>query len=311
MTPDTRTPGFTKPLGIHQRFVDDEAPFLLRPIGDDPEDARNWVVKAVERTGQSVDEALHTWIYGFTLEPELLFAAASETKGEADAHEVCAETWARLPDDLRRAATELFAAAAGEAPFGLSLEIELAELLERTGRTPEDELIYWNRAFTAHDHQMWQVLEHRYGAREGLIIYSRVWEQIALTFLEAVKQAIGLTEVKTTEDLAKMNRAYWEAIGSEVEEVETTPDRHVAIIKTCPFWDNMIDMYGKDAASRMHQKTIGATSANYYQAIMKAIGLWDEFYATQDEYRCLGDGQCRMVYVRRSALPEEGAAEAS
>lgn len=104
-----------------------------------------------------------------------------------------------------------------------------------------------------------------------------------------------------------MNRAYWEAIGSEVEEVETTPDRHVAIIKTCPFWDNMIDMYGKDAASRMHQKTIGATSANYYQAIMKAIGLWDEFYATQDQYRCLGDGQCRMVYERRSTLPGEGA----
>ena len=40
---------------------------------------------------------------------------------------------------------------------------------------------------------------------------------------------------------------------------------------------------------------------------MKAIGLWDEFYATQDQYRCLGDGQCRMVYVRRSAMAEERA----
>jgi len=87
-----------------------------------------------------------------------------------------------------------------------------------------------------------------------------------------------------------------------------TVDRHVAIIKTCPFWDNMIDMYGKDAANNMHQKTIGATSANYYQAIMKALGLWDEFYATQDQYRCLGDGQCRMVYVRRSAMAEESPA---
>ncbi len=34
--------------------------------------------------------------------------------------------------------------------------------------------------------------------------------------------------------------------------------------------------------------------------------LWDEFYATQDQYRCLGDGQCRMVYVRRSTMEKEG-----
>ena len=296
MTPDAR----------QQQFVDEEAPFLLRPPGDDPDDARNWVVKAVERTGQSVDEALHTWIYGFTLEPELLFAATAETKGDEEARIVCAETWANLPDEIRDAAASLLTATSEVPPYGLELGIELPDVLERTGRTAEEELVFWNRAFTAHDHQMWQVLEHHYGAREGLIVYSRVWEQIALTFLDAVKATIGLTEIRTTEDLAKMNRAYWEAIGSEVEEVETTPDRHVAIIKTCPFWDNMIDMYGKDAASRMHQKTIGATSANYYQAIMKAIGLWDEFYATQDEYRCLGDGQCRMVYVRRSTLHGEG-----
>ena len=81
-------------------------------------------------------------------------------------------------------------------------------------------------------------------------MYSRVWEGFALTFLDVIKAAIGLTEIKTTEDLAKLNRAYWEAIGCEVEDVEKTDDRLVAIIKTCPFFDNMVDMYGKEAASR-------------------------------------------------------------
>jgi len=305
MSPDGTASGFTKQLPVAQQLVDQEAPFLMRPVGDDPDDPRNWVLKAIERTGQPVEEALHTWVFGFTLEPELLWRATVEEKGEEDARIVCAETWARLPADLRETARSVLVAASEQPPYGLSLELGVPELLERTGRTTDEELVFWNRAFTTHDHEMWQVLELHYGAREGLIIYSRVWEQIALTFLDGVKQAIELDEISTTQDLARMNRAYWEAIGCEVEDVETTEDTHVAIIKTCPFWDNMIDIYGKTAANRMHQKTIGATSANYYQAIMKALGLWDEFYVTQDEYRCLGDGQCRMVYTRRSALESE------
>ncbi len=298
------TPRFTRELPLRQELVDLEAPFLLRPLGDDPDDPRNWVLKAIEKTGQPLEDALHTWALGFSLEPGLLWNAMVEEKGKDEARAVCAETWSRLSEEVRDAAEATFAWASKEPPYGLSLELDAAGIAERLGRPPEDALVFWNRAFTAHDHELWQVLEHRYGAREGVIVYSRVWEQLALVFLDFVKQALGLDEVRTTDDLARMNRAYWEAIGCEVEDVETTPDRHVAVIKTCPFWDNMIDMYGKQAASRMHQKTIGATSANYYQAIMKAIGLWDEFYATQDEYRCLGDGQCRMVYVRRSALAE-------
>ena len=85
-------------------------------------------------------------------------------------------------------------------------------------------------------------------------------------------------------------------------DVELTEDRFVAVIKTCPFFDNLVDMYGKEEASDMMKKTIGATSSNYYQALMKAIGLWDTYFATQDRFRCLGDGECRMVYTRRSTM---------
>lgn len=288
-----------------QRLIDLEAPFLMRPLGDDPNDRRNWVLKAIERTGQPLEEALHTWILGFALEDDLMWNAMVESKGEVEARRAYAEVWRRLPEDVTAAARQTLTFKSEDPPFGLVLELDVPEVLERTGQAAEELVVFWNKAFVHHDHQMWRALESLYGAREGLIVYSRVWEGFALAFLDVVKAAIGISELKTTEDLAKLNRAYWEAIGSEVEEVETTPDRHVAIIKTCPFWDNMIDMYGKVAANEMHKKTIGATSANYYQAIMKAVGLWDEFYATQDQYRCLGDGQCRMVYVRRSALEGE------
>ena len=40
---------------------------------------------------------------------------------------------------------------------------------------------------------------------------------------------------------------------------------------------------------------------------MKAIGLWETFFVTQDQFRSLGDSVCRMVYVRRSALAAEKA----
>jgi hypothetical protein len=38
---------------------------------------------------------------------------------------------------------------------------------------------------------------------------------------------------------------------------------------------------------------------------MKALGLWESFFVTQDQFRSLGDPVCRMVYIRRSAMPEQ------
>jgi len=44
-------------MNFEQRPIDMKAPILLRPVGDDPGDKRNWVLKAIERTGQPLDEA--------------------------------------------------------------------------------------------------------------------------------------------------------------------------------------------------------------------------------------------------------------
>jgi hypothetical protein len=290
-------------LSFEQRPIDMKAPILLRPIGDDPEDKRNWVLKAIERTGQPLEEALHTWALGFALEDELMWGASVEYKGEEEARRVHEEVWRRIPAKYHDAARKIFDRKSETPPYGLSLEIDPAEIVERMDVPGDEALVFWNRAFVGHDHQMWRVWEDFYGAREGVIMYSRVWEGFALSFLDVIKATVGIQEFKTTDDLARLNRAYWEAIGCEVEDVEKTPDRLVTIIKTCPYFDNMVDMYGKEATSEMMKKTIGPTSANYYQALMKALGLWDTFFVTQDQFRSLGDGQCRMVYLKRSAVP--------
>jgi hypothetical protein len=291
-------------LQFEQRPIDMKAPILLRPIGDDPADSRNWVLKAIERTGQPLDVALSTWAFGFALEDNLMWDATVEYQGEDEARRVADEVWRRIPQKYHEAARAVFTRKSETMPYGLALEVGADEIVERMGVSPEEALVFWNRAFTGHDHQMWRVWEDFYGAREGVIMYSRVWEGFALGFLEVIKGTIGMQEFETTDDLAKLNRAYWEAIGCEVEEVEKTEDKLVTLITTCPYFDNMVDMYGKEAASEMMKKTIGPTSANYYQALMKAIGLWETFFVTQDQFRSLGDGACRMVYIRRSAMAD-------
>ena len=292
-------------LQLEQRPIDMKAPFLLRPIGDDPADKRNWVLKAIERTGQPLEAALSTWAFGFALEDNLMWNSSVEHVGEDQARRVHEEVWRRIPPKYHEAAREVLTWKSEAPPYGLSLDIGAPEIIERMGVSGEEALVFWNRAFVGHDHQMWRVWEDFYGARDAVIMYSRVWEGFALGFLDVIKATIGMQEFKTIDDLAKLNRAYWEAIGCEVEEVEQTADKLVTVITTCPYFDNMVDMYGKEAASEMMKKTIGPTSANYYQTIMKALGLWDTFFVTQDQFRSLGDGVCRMVYIRRSAMTPE------
>lgn len=284
-----------------QRLIDNRAPLLLRPVGDDPADGRNWVLKAIERTGQKLEDAIATWMLGYSLEDDLMWDAVVSEKGAEAAARMHAKVWDATPATFRDAIELCFTYTNDAPPYQLA-PVSVAEAVERLQMTPEQVLVLWNRAFTGHDHQMWLAWEEEYGSREALVMYSRVWENFALAFLDTIRQTVGQQEFSTTGDIAKMNRAYWEAIGSEVEDVEVSEDRVVAIIKTCPFFDNMVDMYGKEEASDMMKKTIGATSSNYYQALMKALGLWDTYFATQDRFRCLGDGECRMVYTRRSAM---------
>jgi len=297
-------------LQLEQRPIDMKAPFLLRPIGDDPADRRNWVLKAIERTGQPLEAALSTWAFGFALEDNLMWNSSVEHVGEDEARRVHEEVWRRIPPKYHEAARKVLTWKSEAPPYGLSLDIGAPEIIERMGVSGDEALVFWNRAFVGHDHQMWRVWEDFYGARDAVIMYSRVWEGFALGFLDVIKATIGMQEFKTIDDLAKLNRAYWEAIGCEVEEVEQTVDKLITVITTCPYFDNMVDMYGKEAASEMMKKTIGPTSANYYQTIMKALGLWDTFFVTQDQFRSLGDGVCRMVYIRRSAMTPEPVPEA-
>src|SRR5205823_14552743 len=85
-------------MDFGQRPIDMKAPILLRPVGDDPTDKRNWVLKAIERTGQPLDAAIGTWAFGFALEDNLMWDAIVEHLGEEEARRSHAEVWRRIPE---------------------------------------------------------------------------------------------------------------------------------------------------------------------------------------------------------------------
>ena len=178
----------------------------------------------------------------------------------------------------------------------------LFKAIDKIGQSAEDAAVAWVQAATTLDFLSWETMEEALGARQAHIIYSRIWEKMAQNELPHVLEACGLKEKKnlSMHDIGEISRAYWEGISCPYRTVEETDDIHVGEVSDCPYWENMKILYGEERARDVVKKGMGATTANYYQAIIKELGLWDEIYATQDKCMCLGDDVCRVVFKKRS-----------
>ena len=172
---------------------------------------------------------------------------------------------------------------------------------EKVGQSAEDAAVAWCQAATTLDFLSWETMEEALGARQAHIIYSRIWEKMAQNELGGVLKTLGMQDKTdfSMKDIAEICKVYWNGISCPYEVVELTDDVHIGEISDCPYWENMKILYGEDRARDMVKKGMGATTANYYQAIIKALGKWDEIYATQDRCICLGDDKCRLVFRRR------------
>jgi len=49
----------------------------------------------------------------------------------------------------------------------------------------------------------------------------------------------------------------------------------------------------------MTLKTEAVVSVNYYDAILKALGVFDRFSFTMNKFQCCGDDTCRVRFERR------------
>ena len=171
------------------------------------------------------------------------------------------------------------------------------------GEYTEEAFLNWLRAFTIYDFCVYQFLEKHLGAKEGLKIYMGLWEKFALSALDHVKQNLG---IKGPEDidlkvLGRLSQAYWESIGIPYHVTQNTAEVHEAELGVCAYFANMKMLLGEEKARSMTLKTEAVTSVNYYDAILKALGVFDRFSFTMDKFQCCGDLTCRVRFEKRKS----------
>ncbi len=170
------------------------------------------------------------------------------------------------------------------------------------GNYLEEALLNWVKAFAVYDWSTWTYLEKWLGAKEAMSIYMGLWETFSLAELDHWKSAVGITDPSavTMKQLGELSRKYWESIACPYEVTQDTEYVHEAKIIDCPYWRNMKILFGEEKARSMTLKTEATVSVNYYDAVLKALGVFDRFSFTMDKFKCCGDDFCRVRFERRN-----------
>jgi len=165
----------------------------------------------------------------------------------------------------------------------------------------EEAFLNWVKAFALYDFAAYTYLEKHLGAKEALRIYMGLWETFSLAALEQVKETLGIKSATDVDMdvLGKLSRIYWESIAAPYRVTKHTKDVHEAEILLCPYWENMKALLGEEKARSMTLKTEAITSCNYYDAVLKALGVFDKFTFTMDKFACCGDNCCRVRIEHR------------
>ena len=169
------------------------------------------------------------------------------------------------------------------------------------GEYIEEAFLNWLRAFTIYDYSAYVYLEKNLGSKDGLKIYMGLWEKFALGALDHWKETLGIKDPSKIDMdvLGKLSKAYWESIGIPYHVTKHNRDVHEAELGVCAYFANMKMILGEEKARSMTLKTEAATSVNYYDAILKALGVFDKFSFTMDKFQCCGDNTCRVRFERR------------
>jgi hypothetical protein len=176
------------------------------------------------------------------------------------------------------------------------------EAILAMGDTVEEAILNWVKTFAIYDFATYTFLEKYLGAKEGLRLYMGLWEIFALAELDHYKHALGIDEKTeiTTDVLGRLSQVYWESIACPYRVTKHTVDVHEAEIEVCPYWENMKAILGEPVCRSMTLKAETATSVNYYDAVLKALGVFDKYSFTMDKFACCGDDACRIRFERRN-----------
>lgn len=173
--------------------------------------------------------------------------------------------------------------------------------IKGSGKDVDESILNWVRLFALLDFNIYMKLEEHLGTRDGYPLYMGLWEKFALAELDHVKKAVGISgpDDVNMDKLGELSKVYWEAIACPYKVTKHDANVHEAEILACPYWDNMKEILGEDIARSMTLKCEAAVSVNYYQAILKGLGVFDRYTFTMDKFLCCGDDACRVRFERR------------
>jgi len=174
--------------------------------------------------------------------------------------------------------------------------------IKGSGKDVNESILNWVKLFALLDFNIYLRLENHLGTKDGYPLYMGLWEKFALSELEDVKKALGISRPGDVDmdKLGQLSQIYWETIACPYRVTVHNADVHEAEVLACPYWDNMREILGEETARSMTLKCEAAVSTNYYEAILKALGVFDRYSFTMDKFICCGDNVCRVRFEKRN-----------
>jgi len=269
---------------------------------------QNPVFPALKEVGHKPEDDIYVWSQGMAFHNQNLLDGLKENVEDPKIREkVPFDLWSYLYTVGLTKVNEVLGLK--EKPDVDSINKTLAAILNDRnhpailgmGDYIEEAFLNWLKAFTIYDFSAYTYLEKNLGAKEGLKIYMGLWEKFALGALDHWKETLGIKDPSEIDMdvLGKLSKAYWESIGIPYHVTKQSEDVHEAELGVCAYYANMKEILGEEKARSMTLKTEAAVSVNHYDAILKALGVFDRFSFTMDKFQCCGDNTCRVRFERR------------
>lgn len=256
--------------------------------------------------GHNVEEDINTWSQGLAFHYSNLLDGLSEV--EKDKKErILKDIWSNVAEKAPDAIKE---------KIGIKEPLDIDKIgetlsqvmtdsnhpaIKGSGKDINESILNWVRFFAVLDFNIYSRLEHHLGTKDGYPIYMGLWEKFALSELDEVKKAVGISgpDDVDMDKIGELSKIYWEAIACPYKVTKHDSNTHEAELLACPYWDNMREILGEDVARSMTLKCEAAVSVNYYEAILKALGVFDRYSFTMDKFLCCGDDVCRVRFEKR------------
>jgi len=269
---------------------------------------KNPIFLALKKVGQTPGEGIRTWAHGLCFHNQnLLNGLKSNVANPAKREAILNDLWNSVYSIVPKRVSEVLGIETKPNVDKISkllsdiMNDEKHPAIQAMGDSIEEALVNWLKAFTFYDWSTYIYLERHLGAKDALKIYMGLWESFALGPLEDMKKLFGIKEASDIDMdvLGKLSRAYWESIACPYHITQHTKDIHEAELEFCAYYAVMKDVLGEEKARSMTLKTEAIVSVNYYDAILKALGVFDKFSFTMDKFICCGDNCCRVRFERR------------